>query len=165
MDQITNLDLIKGLRLMGIEVSERILRLDETVNGVKNPLSKFKKMPAFDGDGAVIPWSIFQDGNDIDYFDENELDEAPWAHIAAHFLKVKNIKEMAFVESEASDYDEEYFAKIDRAFKSTKKLPAYELGYQNLELGKAFGVDMFYVSDHGYTAYLIRMADKNKGKE
>jgi len=137
------------------------MRLTEFISEAKSPLSLFKKMTPMDPPGKVVPMAIMKKDSD-DYFEEHGLEEQPWAHIAANLLGVTKIGDLALVESE----DEQHPKYVDIAGEGWKTKKSYKrtFGYDEIATGTIYGVDAVMVSDFGYWAYIIRNADKTKGK-
>jgi len=137
------------------------MKLKEFINESKSPLSLFKKVNPMDKGGKVVPMAIMKKDYD-NYFEDNELEEQPWTHVAANLLDVKNIGDLALIDSEEPNFSKAE-AAIGDGWK-TKKTYKRDFGYDEIAVGTIYGVDAVLVSDFGFWAYIIRNADKTKGK-
>ena len=89
--------------------------------------------------------------------------EQGWIYYAGILLGVKKISDLAMISTEDDNLTpkkEKAMDEVGKAFKATKTFPMEETGYQQVELGKAFDVDVVQIGDHGFNATLIRKADR-----
>lgn len=109
-------------------------------------------------DEPCAPLNVFKMTDD-ELMEVGEDDgNLPWVHAAALRLGVKDVTELAILQTE-----DEVFREVEQLLRNgmlhEEPIDEDMLGYCQLTMGKLYGYDCFSIGDHGFGAWVVRKSD------
>ena len=109
-------------------------------------------------DEPCTPLNVFKMTDD-ELMEVGEADgNLPWVHAAAILLGVKDLTELAILQTEDDVY-EDVMELVQNGMLHEAPIDEDMLGYCQLSMGKLFSYDCFVIHDHGFGAWVVRKAD------